>query len=460
MLKIYLLIFMLLFSKMNFATTWGGPGSDYSTQLIRTSDNGMLLLGGYTNSSEDYYLIKFDSTLAVQWIQSFGDTGIYEFPICITESSDHGYFIGGQEFSNYSATLVRTDSLGNPIWSKNFSNDPNALFDIVFVEQTKPDQLTIALRKSPLTGGTTMYLCYADTSGNISDTIATINSGSGVIHSSGGYLITGTVQGPLPEYITLTRVDTSGGNSFTKNYSDPNLNLEFRSYFSAPSASGYLTSGTSNYFSANPSVYEFFLLQTDSAGDSIKTNHWGNFESELGHIISSGNNFYVTGSVNNSGTPDNQLMKLDNNADTVWTIDLGPDLYPDWLLDLSGGFYAVAGDSTDQVSGYTDIWMITFDSLGNIQNNISTKIKSPVRINNPITVTPNPSTDFISFTINNHPNDHYKVMITDASGRLIFENEINIKERLDIRSFKHGVYFIRISDENGTVIGVSKILKQ
>ena len=72
--KICLLILILFLSKFSVATTWGGPGGDYTDQIIRTSDKGMLLLGDYTNASEDYYLIKFDSALSVQWIKSFGDT--------------------------------------------------------------------------------------------------------------------------------------------------------------------------------------------------------------------------------------------------------------------------------------------------------------------------------------------------------------------------------------------------
>ncbi|HMT27931.1 MAG TPA: T9SS C-terminal target domain-containing protein, partial [Bacteroidia bacterium] len=118
--------------------TIGGSGPDFLKCLVQTSDGGYIL-GGYSDSgisgdktenshgSDDYWIIKTDSTGVIQWQKSIG--GSYEDQLySIAQTPDGGYILGGTSGSNLSGNktenchgfydfwIVKTDSTGAIQW--------------------------------------------------------------------------------------------------------------------------------------------------------------------------------------------------------------------------------------------------------------------------------------------------------------------------------------------------------
>lgn len=106
---------------------YGGPGNDYATFLINTSDGGTLSIG-YTNSfgagGYDGYIIKLDNLGGVQWSKAYGGPSDDEFTVG-RQTADGGYILAGYTTSYgdpADAWLVKVDANGNLQWSGKYGD--------------------------------------------------------------------------------------------------------------------------------------------------------------------------------------------------------------------------------------------------------------------------------------------------------------------------------------------------
>jgi len=104
--------------------TYGGANYDECGEVNQTKDGGYIIIG-YTKSfgagSYDCWLIKTDSLGNTQWTKTFGGTG-QEYAYCVDELENGGYIFSGKTYSYgmgaFDMYLVRTDTLGNLVWSR------------------------------------------------------------------------------------------------------------------------------------------------------------------------------------------------------------------------------------------------------------------------------------------------------------------------------------------------------
>ena len=112
-------------------TVWskaaGGSGNDAFYGIKRTSYNGFIAVGqtkSYGNAAGDAWLVKLDSSGNVQWSKKYGDGNVDgEVAWEVIQLSDGGYaFCGTHKFTpgNAEGFMVRTDSQGNVLWSKQY----------------------------------------------------------------------------------------------------------------------------------------------------------------------------------------------------------------------------------------------------------------------------------------------------------------------------------------------------
>ncbi len=108
-----------------WAKTYGGTGDEKAGNLVQTS-NGSFVFTGFTNSAGsggyDIFLIKTNSNGDTLWTKTYGGPQAdYGNSVAIT--SDKGYIISGltQSFGG-GACLLKTDSMGNLLWSKIFTS--------------------------------------------------------------------------------------------------------------------------------------------------------------------------------------------------------------------------------------------------------------------------------------------------------------------------------------------------
>lgn len=101
------------------------PKEEYATKIINTSDGGYAIIGWLRNKNLDIYLIKTDEKCDTLWTKSFGDYDT-DLGYDIRELHDRGFIIagtteGGSEHNHHSsAYVIRTDSIGNLLWSKRY----------------------------------------------------------------------------------------------------------------------------------------------------------------------------------------------------------------------------------------------------------------------------------------------------------------------------------------------------
>jgi hypothetical protein len=116
---------------MQWNQTFGETGYNAGNDLILTSDGGYAVCG-YTNSSgaggNDGWLIKTDADGNMQWNKTYGGTGNEEFRR-IVRTLDGGYAISNVTTSNVNRNdtlwVIKTDSYGNQQWNKTFEGVGN-----------------------------------------------------------------------------------------------------------------------------------------------------------------------------------------------------------------------------------------------------------------------------------------------------------------------------------------------
>jgi uncharacterized delta-60 repeat protein len=79
---------------ISWDATWGGSSVDYGNSLVESSDNGIVITGGWGNSFSDFFIAKFTSSGTLSWDQTWGG-GSSDIANAITTASDGGFVITG-----------------------------------------------------------------------------------------------------------------------------------------------------------------------------------------------------------------------------------------------------------------------------------------------------------------------------------------------------------------------------
>lgn len=111
---------------INWTKTYGGIGSEYGTALQQTSDGGYIITGSNDNTfgfgASDFYMIKTDSMGNHIWSKAYGGSG-FEEGQAVYQTSDGGYIIAGTSENTLgplgpNMCLIKTNSVGDTLWAK------------------------------------------------------------------------------------------------------------------------------------------------------------------------------------------------------------------------------------------------------------------------------------------------------------------------------------------------------
>ena len=122
--------------------SFGEDGYQYGCYAHQTKDKGYILVGAYSPTSLDdgarckVWLIKTDSLGNIIWSKIYGsDNG--SVGISVQQTKDDGYIVGGIGNNDSDFYLLKTDSLGNVEWEKTFKGNYDDTNRIAWVTQTK-----------------------------------------------------------------------------------------------------------------------------------------------------------------------------------------------------------------------------------------------------------------------------------------------------------------------------------
>lgn len=155
-----------------WSATFGGERMDVGNAVAQTRDNGYIVVGTTTSYGEGYMdalLIKTDALGNRIWLRTFGgrrnDKGF-----AVAQTRDNGYIIAGGTKSfgegSYDAWLIKTDALGNEIWSGTFGVTDNDDLACA-VAQTKDNGYILLGRTTRSTAGEFVWLIKTDSNGNV-----------------------------------------------------------------------------------------------------------------------------------------------------------------------------------------------------------------------------------------------------------------------------------------------------
>jgi hypothetical protein len=205
-------------------STFGGGNIDYGRSVQQTLDGGFIIAGATASFGlgwYDVYLIKTDRRGAVTWESTFGDSE-YDWGNCVRQTTDKGYIIAGYSSSfgpssKYDIYLVKTDSLGVLMWDTTYgevtSNERASS-----VEQTQDGGYIVAGWIEPAGGlPDKCYMVKTDSLGNVIWTRTFGGSGRDrgqCVHQTmdGGYCIAGWTEsfGAGMTDVYLIKTDENG----------------------------------------------------------------------------------------------------------------------------------------------------------------------------------------------------------------------------------------------------------
>jgi hypothetical protein len=102
--------------------TYRGEDRAYGTSVQQTVDGGYIVAGA---TLDDVYLVKTNAGGDTMWTRTYGDAGSC-YGKSVRQTADGGYIIAGSvrsSFQGYDVYLVKTDSLGDALWTRTFGGD-------------------------------------------------------------------------------------------------------------------------------------------------------------------------------------------------------------------------------------------------------------------------------------------------------------------------------------------------
>ncbi|MCP4117910.1 MAG: DUF4214 domain-containing protein [Desulfobacteraceae bacterium] len=356
---------------------------DAVTDDADTIDAGKRVLGNMALES------SFEITL--------GSTTTDERVNDVKQTADGGFIIAGAigPFSTENfgqekldGWLVKTDGLGNEIWSKTFGG--TSADQIISVEQATDGGYTFFIKTYsvyscaglPCTKNHLYSLIKADSKGNetCSTTFNAIphsySSGIGYFHqvAEEEYIIAGT--GSINASLFLAGINSTGDIIWSKEFTFGNNSVNRLQSIQQTRDGGYIIAGETVFPENNTDIY---LIKTDINGNEIWSNTIGrsNCTEQVKSIQETADGgFIIVGEIQeDSCKSDIYLMKADRNGNELWSKAIGGigwDRGYSIKQTLDGG-YLITGhtDSYSNLEGRTDLYLIKMDSLG---NEVSAKI--------------------------------------------------------------------------------------
>lgn len=349
----------------------GGDGSDEMNSMIKTPDNGYIVVGSSTSGVSgdktsslkgysDAWVVKIDASGNKVWDKSFGEFNA-DTPTKIIQTNDGNYLVAGYQtdysyVSNY--WIFKIDENGNQLWQKTFAGSLNggginALYDVILLNDG------YLLSGASNAGANTQKT--ENSKGNNDFWIIKVDFDGNKIWDK-------TIGGSAYEYVNSVIKTTDNGFILAG--------------YSASPISGDKTQpviGTNGYS-------DYWIVKIDANGNKIWDRTYGGFDfDDLKRIINSPDGGFLLAGNSSSGQEGSKsqaskgykdfwVIKVDANGNKLWDKAFGGsqnEVLTD-ALTLNDGYIlsgytesSFEGDMSQSSRGASDYWLIKIGFDGN-----------------------------------------------------------------------------------------------
>jgi len=465
----------LAFAQPNPDTLWtgtyGGVRLDAALSILQTTDGGYVTTGktesfGFgVQDTTDVYLIKTDSLGDTLWTRTFGGID-YDGAFAVQQHPDGGYIVIGHTKSfgsgNRDIYCIRTNSSGDTLWTRTYGGNGEEIG--LAVQRTSDGGYVMAGSSSSFgAGGDDIYLIKTDSNG---DTIWTRTyGGTGqdqpyVILPTydGGYVIGGTTSsfGAGSSDFYLIVLDSFGDTLWTRTFGG--AYQEWCGGICQTSDHGYVLFGETRSYGQSPPTYsDFYIVKTDSIGDTLWTNTYGGpfHERCFGSHQTSDGGFMISGYTRSFGAGDWDIyiVRTTSNGHLLWTRTYGGNdadfCFSSNLTDDGG--YIIAGSTYSYGAGNSDVYLIKTgpDTTSTSVRPDRTRLPSPQF--NLYTPYPNPFNSVVVIPFTAPVASEVRLAIYNILGQRVQEFDYPLLSpgtyhaRWDASSFASGMYIARLS---------------
>ncbi|MEW6034698.1 MAG: hypothetical protein AB1603_07585 [Chloroflexota bacterium] len=352
---------------------FGGSMDDWGTCVRQTSDGGYVVSGttrSGTASGSDVYLLKVDAQGQQSWARNFGPT-LWEHGMQVQQTKDGGYIVVGRGYNTvsqrYEMLLLKTDADGNESWAKNlvWRSDADAMGQSV--QQTTDGGYIVA----GWTWGQA-YLVKTDSMGNTEWWRdfggSRIESAYSVQQTSdGGYILAGETEsyGAGTSDMYLVQTDAQGNEEWHKTFGGTSVEIAFS--VQQTTDGGYIVAGQTSSFGA---YKEGYLVKTDANGNQEWSKVFGGQGDDFLYCVQqTGDGGYILVGWTQSfgrGEEDVYLVKTDAGGNRMWYRTFGEYKFDSgwWVQQTSDGGYIITGGTRSYGTGSSDVILIKTDAEG------------------------------------------------------------------------------------------------
>ena len=374
---IYLILILsssILYSQSTFQKTYGGPQEEEGYAVVQTDDGGFIIAAStrsFGAGNYDFYIIRTNQDGDTLWTKTFGGSG-YDEAQDIIKTDDAHYLIAGYSTSfgvgEGDIYLIKIDINGDTSWTKTIGTTEN---DHIKKIKKAADGGFIICGDIETYG---QYKYYIIKTNSYGDTLWTKAYDYGTAYSidqttDGGYIVI-----VLPYSTTQSRYDFQlvktnevGEVTWIKYFGGPDVEVGYA--VEQTTDGGYILAGRTDSYGNGGS--DFYLLKTNSTGDSLWAKTYGGESTERAFTAcQTSDGGYIIGGYTSSFNVeyfDFYIVKTDENGDTLWTRTYGGN-WQEEIYDIEetmdGGYAAVGYTYSFGAGNNPNIYLVKTNSYG------------------------------------------------------------------------------------------------
>ena len=367
-----------LAAQVTFERTFGGAADDFGHSAL-VCPGGYLLCGwtySFGSGDANQYLVRTNELGDTIWTRTYGSPSGEENGLKVKLTFDTGFVVVGYAIRSGRAnmTLTKIDARGGLLWAREYGG---SLDDMAYAVDQAPDSGFVIVGTTYSFGGgrPNIYVVRTDAQGDTLWTRTYGGAGEDYAFSvaatrDSGFIVCGWTRsyGAGMADIYLVKTDARGDTEWTRTYGG--AEDDYGHAVRQIADGGYIVAGST--FSFGAGLADFYLVRTDSSGDTLWTRTYGGDSSDLGHSVelTEDGGFILAGQTSSfgAGNWDAWLVKTDSQGDTLWTQTVG-DTDDDRCYSVqrtADRGYIVAGSTGSTGAGGFDAWLIKADSAGRV----------------------------------------------------------------------------------------------